>query len=237
MSDASRPRSQPARVNPTRSRSTKSVAKDGPQDRNGNSQVDGNVQVEAAYASDLPRPPKKRSNSKRGTAKVQPVKKVHIQVPPISEGLPLEQRGAEVLRVAENVFAQTGSWVVFYRTMMAPGGVVDQLFESADERRYFETTDAFAELLEIVTSIRSQDDAKAGAYEPERVVTVRMPRSFHEATSREAEELGLSMNKYCLTKLLQPASKRYTPLESGFRRGRRPGPQIIVGKMKTKKPS
>ena len=129
----------------------------------------------------------------------------------------------------------TGSWVVFYRTMLAPGGIVDQIFDTKEARRYFETTAEFAELLEMVTAIRSQDDSSTNAHEPSRVITVRMPRSMHEATIREAEELELSINAYCLTKLLQAANPRFTPLESGKRRGRRPGPQVTMTKVKIKK--
>jgi len=151
----------------------------------------------------------------------------------IGTDLPMEQRPEEVLRVAREAFAKTGSWVVFYRWMLSPGGVVDQLYPTRAMRQYFETTEAFAELLEMVTSIRSQDDSKAGAYEPERMITVRLPRSMHDAVIRDAEALDLSINKYCLTKLLQPTNKRFTPLEPGTRRGRRPGPQIVVSRIQT----
>ncbi len=158
-----------------------------------------------------------------------------LQLSPIEADLPIERRGSQVLRLAEEAFAMTGSWVVFYRTMLAPGGIVDQIFDTKEARRYFETTVEFAELLEMVTAIRSQDDSGNNAHEPSRVITVRMPRSMHEATIREAEELELSINAYCLTKLLQAANPRFTPLESGNRRGRRPGPQVTMTKVKIKK--
>ncbi|SMP68418.1 hypothetical protein SAMN06265222_11157 [Neorhodopirellula lusitana] len=150
----------------------------------------------------------------------------------IPTGVPPQDRPRLALRMAEEAFAKTGSWVVFYREMLAPGGVVDQLYESAEARRYFETTSEFAELLEMVAAMRSQDDSKSGTYEPERVITVRLPRSMHEGVVREAKELELSINKYCLTKLLQPANSRFTPVETGARRGRRPGPQITLERVK-----
>ncbi|TWU15560.1 hypothetical protein [Allorhodopirellula heiligendammensis] len=146
----------------------------------------------------------------------------------------MEHRPAQVLRLAEEAFAMTGSWVVFYRTLLAPGGVVDQLYETPEARRYFETTREFAELLEMVTAIRSQDDSSSGTHEPTRMITIRVPRSLHAATIRESEELELSINAYCVTKLLQPANPRFTPLELGKRRGRRPGPQLTLTKSKVK---
>jgi len=152
---------------------------------------------------------------------------------PIGTDLPMEQRPEEVLRLAREAFAKTGSWVVFYRWMLGPEGVVDKLYPASFLRQYFETTEAFAELLEMVTSIRSQDDSKAGVYEPDRMITVRLPCSMHDAVIRDADALDLSINKYCLTKLLQPTNKRFTPLEPGARRGRRPGPQIVVSRIQT----
>lgn len=158
-----------------------------------------------------------------------------LDLSPVPDDLPMERWPAQILQLAEEAFAKTGSWVVFYRAMLGIGGVVDQFYTNADARRYFETTAEFAELLEMVTAIRSQDDSNANAHEPTRVITVRMPRSMHEATIREAEELELCVNSYCLTKLLQPANPRFTPLELGNRRGRRPGPQITLKKVKVKK--
>lgn len=155
-----------------------------------------------------------------------------LGLPELPDDVPMESRPALVLRMAEEAFAKTGSWVIFYREMLGCNGVVSQLYETKEARRYFETTPEFEELLEMVAAIRSQDDGKAGTHEPVRVITVRMPRSLHEATVREAEELELSINNYCLTKLLQPANAKCTPVESGKRRGRRPGPQITVERVK-----
>lgn len=157
-----------------------------------------------------------------------------LTLPPIEADFPLEHRAAQVLRMAEEAFAMTGSWVVFYRTMLAPGGVVDKLYSNPTARRYFETTREFAELLEMVTAIRSQDDSSSGIHEPTRMITIRVPRSLHDATVRESEELELSINAYCVTKLLQPANPRFTPLELGNRRGRRAGPQMSLTKVKVK---
>ncbi|TWT52375.1 hypothetical protein [Allorhodopirellula solitaria] len=193
------------------------------------------------YASDVVAGVARADTGSRGSSVLpssmdQPVAEA-LQLSPIEPDLPMEHRPAQVLRQAEEAFAMTGSWVVFYRTMIAPGGVVDQLYESPEARRYFETTSEFAELLEMVTAIRSQDDSGSTSQEPPRVITVRMPRSLHAATIREANELELTINAYCLTKLLQPANPRFTPLELGKRRGRRPGPQIAIQQVKVKSKS
>lgn len=156
-----------------------------------------------------------------------PPPSISLPMEPRGDDLPFEERHNEILRLSQEAFAMTGSWNVFYATIFAVGGVIDQMFPSKEQRRHFETTDSFAELLEMLTSIRSQDESKTDAYEPSRMITIRMPRTLHDAIKREAEELELSINNYGLTKLLQPAIRRFTPLEVGNRRGRKPGPQVV----------
>jgi predicted HicB family RNase H-like nuclease len=39
--------------------------------------------------------------------------------------------------------------------------------------------------------------------EPTRVITVRLPKSIHEALRAEAHSRQISMNKLCITKLLR----------------------------------
>ncbi len=150
---------------------------------------------------------------------------------PINLRLPVEQRGQEVLRLAQEAFAKTGSWIVFYREMLGLDGVVRQLFADTDQLRYFETQPEFAELQEMVAAMRSQDPGKGSTSEPERMITIRLPKSLHEALQTESDEMNLSINQLCISKLLQRIEGRFVPLMRGRRRGRRPGPQ---GKRKVK---
>ncbi|EMB19081.1 hypothetical protein [Rhodopirellula europaea] len=187
----------------------------------------------AVYASDLARPTGSTSSSTKTKAPSVAAATSPIKLSPFDPDMPYEDRPEMVLKLAAEAFAQTGSWVVFYREIMGCDGVVWKLFPEAPQRRHFESSPEFAELLEIMTSIRSQDNSKTSLHEPERMITVRLPRSMHSTAVKEASELGLSINSYCLTKLLQPINKRFTPLEAGPRRGRRPGPQIQVEKTAT----
>lgn len=148
-----------------------------------------------------------------------------IALSPINLRLPIEKRGQEVLRLAEEAFAKTGSWVVFYREMLGVDGVVRKLFPETDQLRFFETRPEFAELQEMVAAMRSQDPSKGDSAEPERMITIRLPRSLHEALQRESDELNLSINQLCISKLLQRIESRFIPIQRGRRRGRRPGPQ------------
>ncbi len=128
--------------------------------------------------------------------------------------------------LAMEVFAQTGSWVVFFREMLGATGVCTKLFPTPEERRYFESTEVYAELQEIIAVLRGQDPDKADAAEPEKVVTIRLPISLHQTLASEAETLNLSVNKLCISKLLQRIDRRFIPDQRGKVPGRKPGPQL-----------
>jgi hypothetical protein len=144
--------------------------------------------------------------------------------PPDGE-LPLAQRGREALRLAQEAFTKTSNWVVFYREMLGSDGVVRRLFPEPSQMRSFEASSEFAELQEMIAAMRSQDSSKGDATEPERMITIRLPKSLHDALRIEADEMNLSINKLCISKLLQRIEGRFIPIQQGRRRGRRPGPQ------------
>ncbi len=148
-----------------------------------------------------------------------------LDIAPLNVNVPREQKGKEVLRLAQEAFAKTGSWVVFYREMLGVDGIVRKLFSDSESMREFEASDEFAELQEMVAAMRSQDPSKGDSAEPERMITIRLPMSLHDALKVESAEMNLSINKLCISKLLQPVAGRFIPLQQGRRRGRRPGPQ------------
>ena len=151
--------------------------------------------------------------------------KTRLPLSPPNSELPPELRGREALKLAQEAFSKTGSWVVFYREMLGPEGVVRQLFPTPEQIRSFESSREYAELQEMVAALRSQDPSKGDATEPERMITIRLPKSVHDSLKGEADEMNLSINKLCISKLLQRIESRYIPIQQGRRRGRRPGPQ------------
>jgi len=148
-----------------------------------------------------------------------------IELPEVQPAGDFGNRCMQALELAEEAFAKTGSWVVFFREVLGRHGVVSNLFPDKDERRAFIARDEYATLQEMLAAIRSQDQSKSDAAEPERMITIRIPRSLHEALQDEAEDCSLSINKLAISKLLQPANPRFVPEQQGRRRGRRPGPQ------------
>ncbi|TWT55044.1 hypothetical protein Pla22_26980 [Rubripirellula amarantea] len=144
--------------------------------------------------------------------------------PPSSE-LSNQAKAQQILALAVDAFAKTGSWVVFYRELLGLNGVVHKSFKTEESLTWFMNSPEHAELQEMVAAMRSQDNSKGDAVEPERMITIRLPKSLHDVLTAESELMKLSINKLCITKLLQPAESRFVPVQQGRRRGRRPGPQ------------
>lgn len=154
-----------------------------------------------------------------------PASTVRLNLPAINFDLEPEQRADEVIRIAQEAFAQTGKWVLFYREILGTDGVARKLFTDAEAMREFEQTPQFAQLLEMTAAMRAQDSGKGDELEPQKMITVRLPKSQHEAMKAEAKEHETSINKLCISKLLLPIKAEFIPKEKGKVRGRKPGPQ------------
>jgi predicted HicB family RNase H-like nuclease len=55
----------------------------------------------------------------------------------------------------------------------------------------------------MLDALRQKQQEKAPVREVQRVVTVRMPMSLHETLKAEAQEMNVSINKLCISKLLK----------------------------------
>ncbi|MGB7326520.1 MAG: hypothetical protein WBD31_16720 [Rubripirellula sp.] len=146
---------------------------------------------------------------------------------PLDSGLnaELQERAGVVMKAAEAQFALSGSWVAFYREMLGTEGLVHRTFPVATEFAQFQKSKQFAELQEMVAALRSHESTKGDTNEPEKMITIRLPKSLHDALTQESNDLNLSINKLCISKLLQRIESRFVPVQQGRRRGRKPGPQ------------
>ena len=115
----------------------------------------------------------------------------------------LHHASAAVLHTAERLFAMNPEWVVFFREVLGVDGIVSRTFGSGDARVRFECTPQYARIREMLEALRSRERDRAADRESNRVVTVRMPRSLHEALKGEAADRRMSINTLCIAKLLQ----------------------------------
>jgi predicted HicB family RNase H-like nuclease len=146
-----------------------------------------------------------------------------------------------ILQTARRLFDQGVDWVVFYREIMGLDGLIRQTFITTKELTRFEKSDDYRELQGMLTKLRErpvfvEEDVKQTqenreededeeerkpkrkrrrkvVVEPDRVITVRLPRSLHESLRDEAYVRKTSMNKLCISKLLQFIDGELVPEE------------------------
>lgn len=164
------------------------------------------------------------SETRRSLPKVAPSPKPGPLT--VRGSLPLAQRPAELFRVANGLFDQGLHWVDFYNAVLGVGGVLERLFPTPVERQYCERAEEYRQVQEMLSALRSIESSHRGEKpEPQRMITVRIPKSLHDALRVEADRHSISINKLCISKLVQAIDARHVPEEKGKRRGRRPGPQ------------
>jgi len=112
-------------------------------------------------------------------------------------------RCQKVLGVARQLYQGGPDWVTFFREVLGVEGAARQVFESQAEFVSFEKSNEYAEVQQMVTSLRNRKGGDPSNNEATRVITVRLPESLHEALKAEASDHNTSMNKLCIAKLLQ----------------------------------
>lgn len=110
-----------------------------------------------------------------------------------------QERSAEALAFARDLYAQNPDWVTFFREVMGINGVLRAMFPAGPDSA-FRKSAAFAEIQEMLTTLRNRQEA---GKERTRVITVRLPASLHESLLLESKELKTSMNQLCIGKLLR----------------------------------
>jgi hypothetical protein len=124
-----------------------------------------------------------------------------------------EQR-QDVFRVADEIFRQRPSWVTFFREVLGVDGIVRQVYSTPDTLTHFEQTPEYQKIQQMLAKLRENDsDLPGGPREPTRVITVRLPKSLHESLRAEAHDRRTSMNKLCISKLLQVIDDELVPAE------------------------
>jgi len=124
------------------------------------------------------------------------------------------EKQTEVKRVAQELYSQEPDWVGFYREIFGLHGVVRHAFPTRDALAEFEQSEAYQEIQEMLAKLREQGPVALDPDEPTRVITVRLPKSLHEALRVEAHEHRTSMNKLCISKLLQFIENERVPAET-----------------------
>ncbi|XZE19567.1 hypothetical protein SH449x_004890 [Pirellulaceae bacterium SH449] len=135
----------------------------------------------------------------------------------------LEERGASVVSLAAELFGVAPTWTAFYREVLGAEGFLRTAIAEASEISEFECCDHHSKLLEMLTALRSRDLPENDPHEAQRMITVRIPKSLHDTICDEANRLEVSVNKLCISRLLQKVDRSMIPTSTQKRRGRKPG--------------
>ena len=111
-------------------------------------------------------------------------------------------RCQQVFQVARQLYLGKPDWVTFFRETLGVNGAARNVFKTQEEYVEFEQSKEFAEIQKMVAGLRTRK-AGGGKNEATKVITVRLPESLHEALKAEASDHNTSMNKLCISKLLQ----------------------------------
>lgn len=118
---------------------------------------------------------------------------------------------AQVFRMADELYQRKPDWVTFYREVMGVEGIIRRAYTTQPELLQFEASKEYGEIQQMVAKLRERAGEPAENREPTRVITVRLPKSLHESLRNEAHERKTSMNKLCISKLLQMVDSDLIP--------------------------
>ena len=124
------------------------------------------------------------------------------------------ERQQEIVDTACKLMESNADWVTFYRKVLGLHGIIRHTLPTRKLMAEFEQTEAYAEIQRMLTKLRQRvDPSETAEQEPTKVITVRLPKSLHEALRAEAHEHQTSMNKLCISKLLQFIDNTLVPTE------------------------
>ena len=118
-----------------------------------------------------------------------------------------------ILQAARQLFESEPDWVTFFREILGVDGIVRRQFTRLEDLTAFEKSPEFEQIQKWLVKLREQKNATDTESEPTRVITVRLPKSMHEYLRTEAHDLRTSMNKLCISKLLQVIEQDLIPTE------------------------
>ena len=125
-----------------------------------------------------------------------------------------------VLHVAERLYSMSPEWVVFFREVLGVEGIVRRTFSDPESLLRFECSPQYARIREMLDSLRVRQQERPVERQTQRVVTVRMPRSLHETLKAEADQMRVSINTLCISKLMklldEQEQRDLTGLRGGF---------------------
>ena len=132
------------------------------------------------------------------------------------------QRCQQAFDVANELFGNAPTWVCFYRELLGGSGLVHTIFNNNTDLGAFLRTEQYHQIQLMLTALRSREMPENDPNDPQRMITVRLPKSLHEAMCEEAGRLNISVNRLCISRMLQLLDPKMIPETTSKPRGRKP---------------
>ncbi len=116
--------------------------------------------------------------------------------------MPHRRKCQEVKEAVERLFTTKPDWMTFYREVIGLNGLIRRAFPSFEAMAAFEQTETYREIHRMLAELRKQPPPR-DLVEDTKVITIRIPQSLHEFLRIEAFEHHTTMNKLCISKLVQ----------------------------------
>jgi predicted HicB family RNase H-like nuclease len=124
------------------------------------------------------------------------------------------EKHVEIQSIARGLYNKNPDWVTFYREIFGLHGIVRHTYPSKEMLNDFEQSEAYLDIQQMLTQLRGKGPQEIDTEEePTKVITVRIPKSLHDALKVEAHDHRTSMNKLCISKLLQFIDTQLVPEE------------------------
>lgn len=117
----------------------------------------------------------------------------------------------KIVERALEIFKLQPEWTYFFREIFGREGIIIRTFPSPIERETFARTQIYNRLQLLLKDLRglTEPQMKDPEPQPTKVVTVRIPACLHAALRTESYEQRTSVNKLCISKLLQCVPHRF----------------------------
>jgi predicted HicB family RNase H-like nuclease len=119
----------------------------------------------------------------------------------------------EIYRKADEMYREGPDWVTFFRQILGVNGVMRTTYADPADLAAFKQTTEYTAIQEMVAKLRERSNVLPQPQEPTRVITVRLPQSMHDSLRVEAHECRTSVNKLCISKLLQMVDAELVPAD------------------------
>ncbi len=124
---------------------------------------------------------------------------------------PFADRCNQAFSLANDLFGHAPIWTCFFREVLAVGGLTHALFPTPDEYAEFMCASQYDQIQQMLTALRSRDLPESDPNDPQRMITVRLPKSLHESLCAEAAQMKVSINRLCISRFLQVLDQKMVP--------------------------